>query len=139
MLDRNLSTGHCEPRGRRSKRRRCIHCLTTPWLRLSSSSEKFRLSELPRNGRFRLTQWVEQLMDGLRKAGLEISDKAGASAAVKASDSGTVRADEGFWVAVLPFRYSGSNADLTALAEGLTEEIVTGLSRFSYLKVISRS
>src|SRR5438105_11111797 len=78
-------------------------------------------------------------MDGLRKAGLEIGNKAGASAAVKASDSGTVRADEGFWVAVLPFKYSGNNADLTSLAEGLTEEIVTGLSRFSYLKVISRS
>ncbi len=46
---------------------------------------------------------------------------------------------EGFWVAVLPFKYSGSNSDLTALAEGLTEEIVTGLSRFSYLKVIARS
>ena len=39
---------------------------------------------------------------------------------------------------MLPFRYSGSNADLTALAEGLTEEIVTGLSRFSYLRVIAR-
>jgi hypothetical protein len=30
-------------------------------------------------------------MDGLGKAGLEIGDKAGASAAVKASDSGAVR------------------------------------------------
>jgi adenylate cyclase len=50
-----------------------------------------------------------------------------------------VQADEGFWVAVLPFKYSGSNSDLTALTEGLTEEIVTGLSRFSYLKVIARS
>jgi TolB-like protein len=39
----------------------------------------------------------------------------------------------------LPFKYSGSNSDLTALAEGLTEDIVTGLSRFSYLKVIARS
>ncbi len=48
------------------------------------------------------------------------------------------RADEGFWVAVLPFKYSGSNADLTALAEALSEEIVTGLSRFSYLRVIAR-
>jgi TolB-like protein len=46
---------------------------------------------------------------------------------------------EGFWIAVLPFKYSGSNSDLTALAEALTEEIVTGLSRFSYLKVIARS
>jgi adenylate cyclase len=54
------------------------------------------------------------------------------------TDAETVRANEGFWVAVLPFKYSGGNCDLTALAEGLTEEIVTGLSRFSYLKVIGR-
>jgi len=53
-------------------------------------------------------------------------------------DSGAVRADEGFRVAVLPFKYAGSNADLKALADGLSEEVVTGLSRFSYLKVIAR-
>jgi TolB-like protein/tRNA A-37 threonylcarbamoyl transferase component Bud32 len=47
--------------------------------------------------------------------------------------------DEGFWVAVLPFKYTGASDDLTALAEGLSEEIVTGLSRFSYLRVIARS
>jgi TolB-like protein/class 3 adenylate cyclase len=55
-----------------------------------------------------------------------------------AADS-SARREEGFWVAVLPFKYSGGNADLAALTEGITEEIVTGLSRFSYLKVISRS
>jgi len=54
-------------------------------------------------------------------------------------NSGAARAEEGFWVAVLPFKYNGANADLTALAEGLTEEIVTGLFRFSYLRVISLS
>jgi TolB-like protein/tRNA A-37 threonylcarbamoyl transferase component Bud32/tetratricopeptide (TPR) repeat protein len=53
--------------------------------------------------------------------------------------SGTARADEGFWIAVLPFEYSGANTDLIALAEGLSEDIVTGLSRFSYLRVIARS
>jgi TolB-like protein/tRNA A-37 threonylcarbamoyl transferase component Bud32 len=53
--------------------------------------------------------------------------------------SATARAEEGFWVAVLPFEYNGGNPELTALAEGLTEDIVTGLSRFSYLKVIARS
>jgi adenylate cyclase len=57
----------------------------------------------------------------------------------QAKGSGAVRADEGFWVAVLPIRYSGGNSDLAALAEGITEEIATGLSRFSYLKVIARS
>ena len=58
---------------------------------------------------------------------------------VPAADSGAARAEEGFWVAVLPFKYSGSNAELAALADGLTEDIVTGLSRFSYLRVIARS
>jgi len=49
------------------------------------------------------------------------------------------QADEGFWVAVLPFKLTGSNPDVATLADGLTEEILTGLSRFSYLRVISRS
>ncbi len=53
--------------------------------------------------------------------------------------SGAARAEEGFWVAVLPFGYRGANAELTALADGLSEDIVTGLSRFSYLRVIARS
>jgi TolB-like protein len=57
----------------------------------------------------------------------------------KEAGSGAERLEEGFWVAVLPFRYTGANADLTALAEGLTEEILTGLSRFSYLRVIAHS
>jgi TolB-like protein/tetratricopeptide (TPR) repeat protein len=61
-----------------------------------------------------------------------------ASRSVPVVDSGGARADEGFWVAVLAFKYSGANADLAALAEGLTEDIVTGLSRFSYLRVLAR-
>ena len=60
------------------------------------------------------------------------------SRAVAASDSGATRADEGFWVAVLPFKYKGTDLGLEALADGLTEEIITGLSRFSYLRVIGR-
>ncbi|MFL6515030.1 MAG: adenylate/guanylate cyclase domain-containing protein, partial [Chthoniobacterales bacterium] len=55
----------------------------------------------------------------------------------QASDA-SARREEGFWVAVLPFKYVGTNDDLSALAESLSEDIVTGLSRFSYLKVIAR-
>ena len=55
-----------------------------------------------------------------------------------ASDASARRA-EGFWVAILPFKYAGANAELSALAEGLSEDIVTGLARFSYLRVIARS
>jgi serine/threonine-protein kinase len=56
-----------------------------------------------------------------------------ADPAAALTTSGTKRAAEGFWVAVLPFRYTGADADVAALAEGLSEEIVTGLARFSYL------
>jgi TolB-like protein/tRNA A-37 threonylcarbamoyl transferase component Bud32 len=56
-----------------------------------------------------------------------------------ADDSTARRAAEGFWIAVLPFRYAGSNADIAALADGLLEDTARGLSRFSYLRVIARS
>jgi TolB-like protein/tetratricopeptide (TPR) repeat protein/predicted Ser/Thr protein kinase len=62
-----------------------------------------------------------------------------AAGAAVSPDSGAARAEEGFWVAVLPFKYKGPDAGLEALAEGITEEIITGLSRFSYLRVIARS
>ena len=68
-----------------------------------------------------------------------LSPDRAASLETRPSDSGGRRADEGFWVAALPFKYAGSNADVAGLAEGLSEEIVTGLSRFSYLRVIARS
>jgi len=78
--------------------------------------------------------YVERVIDGWRKAGLDLPANASA-----ASPSGEARADEGFWVAVLPFKYSGPNPEISTLAEGLAEGIVTGLSRFSYLRVITRS
>jgi DNA-binding winged helix-turn-helix (wHTH) protein len=40
--------------------------------------------------------------------------------------SGESRAAEGFWVAVLPFKYTGASADLKALAEGISDEVITG-------------
>lgn len=48
-------------------------------------------------------------------------------------------AEEGFRIAVLPFKWSGADPELAALADGITEDIVTGLSRFSYLRVLSLS
>ncbi len=91
------------------------------------------------------SEFVEHLIDGLQKAGLDMTLASGSqqpSASVDASSlpaSGEARTDEGFWVAVLPFKFTGNDHDLEALADGLSEDIVTGLSRFSYLRVISRS
>ncbi len=86
---------------------------------------------------------VEQMLGDLGKAGLSPSGTAafpsGSSVTVPArTASGENRTVEGFWVAVLPFKYTGGGAELRALADGLSEEIVTGLSRFSYLRVIAR-
>ncbi|MEJ2146578.1 MAG: hypothetical protein P8020_15720 [Acidobacteriota bacterium] len=53
--------------------------------------------------------------------------------------TGSRRKEEGFWVAVLPFTHRGSDPAVEALAEGMSEDIVTGLARFSYLQVISQS
>jgi len=80
---------------------------------------------------------VEQVMEGVAQAESLVGEPPRIAPAPP-SPSGATRADEGFRVAVLPFKYTGANADLAALAEGLSDEIVTGLSRFSYLRVIAR-
>lgn len=48
-------------------------------------------------------------------------------------------AETGFWVAVLPFKCHQADPDLQALANGFAEDIIVGLSRFSYLRVMGRS
>jgi TolB-like protein len=53
-------------------------------------------------------------------------------------DSAAGRADAP-WMAVLPFKAQGSDPDLAAFADGLGEDITTGLSRFSHRFVISRN
>ena len=94
---------------------------------------------------------MDPILEGLSKAGLAITATDGSSdspmgtvtakvdRAEASRDSGAVRAEEGFWVAVLPFKYSGSNGELASLADGLSEDVMTGLSRFSYLRVIARN
>jgi TolB-like protein/Tfp pilus assembly protein PilF len=108
---------------------------------LLAQKEDFAQSAGELLGKWFDAQLVGHLIEGLRKAGLEIAPETRAVESSKPSApiSGAVRAEEGFWVAVLPFKYGGGNPELTALTEGLTEDIVTGLSRFSYLRVIARS
>jgi TolB-like protein/Tfp pilus assembly protein PilF len=88
-------------------------------------------------------EMVEQMLGDLRKAGFNssgavVSPQTSSVTVPAQTASGESRSDEGFWVAVLPFKYAGTTAELKALADGLSEEVVTGLSRFSYLRVIAR-
>jgi len=80
-------------------------------------------------------EYVEHFIDGLRKAGLEIAGEDG-TPTPKPAGTGKTRADEAFWVAVLPFKSSGG---IESFADGLGEDITTGLSRFPYLSVVARA
>ncbi len=83
-----------------------------------------------------------QRLQTARDVGNELRDLGSTTSAASRSaarvDSAASRREEGFWVAVLPFKHRGTDPGVEALAEGLTEDIVTGLSRFSYLRVIAR-
>jgi serine/threonine protein kinase/tetratricopeptide (TPR) repeat protein len=75
---------------------------------------------------------------------IELKDRRSGAAVTPRPDTKTPERREtgdghGFWVAVLPFESRRSDSALPELADGITEEIVTGLSRFSYLRVIARS
>ena len=59
-------------------------------------------------------------------------------AAVTSKSSGKPRAQEVFWVAVLPFKSSGGG-EMESFADGLGDDITTGLSRFPYLSVVARA
>ena len=54
----------------------------------------------------------------------------------KDEGSGSFERGEELWVAVLPFRGAG-DAEMESFADGLREEITTGLSRFRYLSVVA--
>jgi TolB-like protein len=43
------------------------------------------------------------------------------------------------WIAVLPFKGPAADAELEAFADGLADDITTGLSRFRYLSVVARA
>jgi adenylate cyclase len=43
------------------------------------------------------------------------------------------------WIAVMPLKCQTADAELESFADGLTDDITTSLSRFSYLLVISRN
>lgn len=74
-------------------------------------------------------------MSELRRA-LELA--ASNSGAVSTAESVPGTGLQNFWIAVAPFKYTGPGAELAALSEGVTEEIVTGLSRFTYLRVLTK-
>ena len=86
---------------------------------------------------------VELAMDGFRKAkALTASDVAAPDLAAKAPartpDSAAGLAADAFVVTVIPFA-AAAGGDAAELADGLTQGTAVGLSRFSYLRAVTRN
>ena len=64
-----------------------------------------------------------------------VADESGPVAVAAASSEPATLEDE-FSLAVMPFKCTGTASETTSFAEGLTDEIVAGLSRFSYLHLV---
>jgi serine/threonine protein kinase/tetratricopeptide (TPR) repeat protein len=71
------------------------------------------------------------------KSGAAIGQASSPPRGVPATSLGAARTEEGLWVAVLPFKITASDKELEALADGLTEDVTAGLSRFPYLRVVA--
>jgi TolB-like protein len=98
---------------------------------LGDSAEKPRFVETLSGRGYRFIAPIET---GDARAHGELGD-----ASFRKEKSSNASGGDGFWVAVLPLKLGDAESDLADSATALIEEIVTGLSRFSYLRVISLS
>lgn len=71
------------------------------------------------------------------KSSLDTGQVSSPARGVPTTDAGAARAEEGLWVAVLPFKVTASDKELESLVDGLSEDITAGLSRFPYLRVVA--
>ena len=94
-------------------------------------------------GKWYLPELVEHLIDGLRKAGLEIADEEDEAAPLPATEIADTRAVSGSGgrpaIAVLPFANISADSDQEYFSDGLAEEIINLLAQVSGLKVIART
>jgi TolB-like protein len=85
--------------------------------------------------------FIDRLVDGFQKALVLAADLTEDKTATKppSSSSGSRTLRSALSVAVLPFVARSSDDESRALAEGLTDDITSALSRFGYIGVLSRS
>jgi TolB-like protein len=99
---------------------------------LSDSAEKPRFVETLSGRGYRFIAAIES-------GEAETSAESGEASMSRREGASRGRGEDGFWIAMLPLKLGDAERDLTDSATALVEEIVTGLSRFSYLRVISLS
>jgi serine/threonine-protein kinase len=86
---------------------------------------------------------VEHVMDGLRKAGLEVADEPSSAptkpASRAAGNTSSITLSSTPSIAVLPFANLSADKDQEYFSDGLTEEIINLLAHIPGLKVIART
>src|ERR1039457_7691235 len=80
-----------------------------------------------------------RLMEGLRKAGLEIADERSSTFAKTASETAATAGAITPSIAVLPFANMSADKDQEYFSDGLAEEIINLLAKIPGLKVIART
>jgi serine/threonine-protein kinase len=83
-------------------------------------------------------QLCEQLLDGLRKAGLEISDQERLTTSSPVMEMAPM-AESSPSIAVLPFINISNDPDNDYFCDGLAEELLNALSKIDELKVAART
>ena len=86
------------------------------------------------HGRWIQPDLVEQLMDGLRKAGLEIAASQGTQRSQNIGDSAPAKS-----IAVLPFVNMSADKNDEYLSDGMTEELINALAKVPGLRVPGRT
>ena len=95
-------------------------------------------------GRVLKSKWfdpemVEHVLDGLRKAGLEIGDQPSSTGAKPVAETAGNAAARAPSIAVLPFANMSADKDQEYFSDGLAEEIINLLAQVAGLKVIART
>jgi TolB-like protein len=112
-----------------------------------------RTPEMADDARLRdfVTRWywdadlIERLLEGVRRSSPPIEDQSAAAAnATRVSPSSTSdlrpgSTAKGMQIAVLPFTARAGDDHGAALADGITDDLTAGLSRFAHLRVVSRA
>jgi serine/threonine protein kinase len=91
------------------------------------------------DARFATARDVALALEGEGRAGSQTAAAAGSGAAARERPAAaSARQPEVPWIAVLPLKTHAADPELTAFADGLSEDITSGLSRFPHLFVVSR-
>ena len=97
----------------RGERRRCGSCTRCCPTSARSAREEFGSGATTRSSSS--TCWTACARRGWRFRDESAKLRAAGASPASTTDSGAARADEGFWVAVLPFKYGGTDASSSRL------------------------